>query len=89
MAKMKKDQLVQYIRARISDSETMYSELGNVRAELTERYFGQQYGNEEKDQSAYTSREIMEIIEWAKPALIRGFLGSANAVSFEPVSRER
>lgn len=82
--KMNEDRLVALLREKLAKSEDSYSALTDVRAHLLERYFGEKYGNEQQDQSDFVSRDMMEVVEWMKPPLVRGFLGSSNVVSFEP-----
>lgn len=63
------------------------SKLSNDRADLKRRYLG--YGYETDDDrasrglSVYVDRTLMEVVEWAKPGLMRVFLGD-EIIRFDP-----
>lgn len=54
-----------------------------VRQSMFSRYMGDLYGNEREGYSKYISREILQAIEWALPALLRVFMGGIRAVEFK------
>lgn len=88
MSRMSDGELAAFVLRHVRWSESSTSELSDVRSRLTRRYFGKTLGNERADQSSFTTREVQETVEWAIPSLLRGFLGSPNAVSFEPISAD-
>ena len=63
-------------------------DLSEERKNLFDRYFGQLYGSERDGYSQFTTREVLEAVEWAKPALLKVFLGSDKIVSFDAVGPE-
>jgi hypothetical protein len=56
----------------------------NVRQSMFSQYMGELYGNERDGYSKYVSREVLQIVEWALPALLRVFTGGVKAVEFKP-----
>ena len=80
--------LAAYVKRRLDLGKDSHSELTDVRSDITRRYFGRLLGNEQEDQSSFVTREIMETVEWCLPTLVRGFLGTPNAVRFEPTNSE-
>ncbi len=63
-------------------------DLSDTRQDIFDRYYGDLYGSERDGYSKFTTREVLETIEWALPALLRIFLGSDRAVAFDPVGPE-
>lgn len=63
-------------------------DLSDVRSEIFDRYYGDLYGTERDGYSKFTTREVLETVEWAKPALLRIFLGSDRVVAFDAVGAE-
>lgn len=53
-----------------------------VRQTMFGRYMGELYGNERDGYSRYVSREVLQAIEWALPALLRVFMGGIRPVEF-------
>jgi hypothetical protein len=60
----------------------------NLREEIYDRYTGALYGDEKEGQSAVTSRDIQETIEWTMPPLLRHFTQEKPAVEFEAENGE-
>ena len=58
------------------------------RARLFERYLGEPYGNELPGYSSVISRDVYEVVEWAKPQLIETFLAGDQVARFDPVGPE-
>ena len=54
------------------------------RRDLFDRYYGALEGSERDGYSKFTTREVMEAVEWSLPSLIRIFYGSDKVVSFDP-----
>lgn len=63
-------------------------ELSDQRAKSMEYYLGKPYGNEEEDRSKVVSTDVMEVVEWYLPWLLKEFMETDKAVSFEPVGPE-
>ena len=58
------------------------------RRDLFDRYLGAREGDERPGYSSFTTREVLEAVEWAMPALIRIFTAGKKVVSFDPVGAE-
>lgn len=70
----------------ISDS-VGYEENTELNAEQLENlrfYLGEPFGNEQEGRSQVISRDVMDVVEWMTPALMKMFHGSDMAVSFDP-----
>ena len=58
--------------------------LNQERAIALNYYLGRPLGNEIEGRSAIVSHDVMDTIEWQKPALMRIFAGGDQIVKFEP-----
>ena len=61
--------------------------LSERRQRLFDRYYGAKEGTERAGYSSFTTREVMEAVETAKPVLVRALM-APGVVSFEPASPE-
>lgn len=59
-------------------------DVSQVRQSMYSRYLGDLFGNEREGFSKFVTREVLEAIEWAIPALIRVFMGGVAPVEFRP-----
>ncbi len=50
------------------------------------RYMGELYGNEREGYSQFTTRDALDAVEWALPALMRIFTGGVRPVEFRPIN---
>lgn len=57
-------------------------DVSSVRQTMFERYYGELYGNERDGFSKFVTREVLEAVEWALPAIMRVFMGGVKAVEF-------
>ena len=64
------------------------SELATQRARAMDRYLGEPIGTEMEGRSQVHTRDVMEIIEWILPSLIKVFASTEKAVEFVPVGPE-
>lgn len=62
--------------------------LNAERAISLDYYLGRPLGNEVENRSQIVSHDVMDTVEWQKPALIRIFTGSDKVVKFEPTGEE-
>ena len=86
---MTEGELVKIIESHVDDGIGSESgELSSTRQKLLDRYLGELYGNEKDGQSKIVTREVMETIEWAMPAVMRVFSGNSRFVEFEPEGPE-
>ena len=84
MAQMEDSEIVSIIQSHITDGlGSNQGQTSNLREEIYDRYTGQLYGNEKEGQSAVTTRDIQETIEWTMPPLLRHFTAEKPAVEFE------
>lgn len=88
MAKIRNEVLVSMLQQQITQARIAGQEVSEARAELIQRYFGELYGNELPGKSKFTTRDIMEAVEWIHAPISQGFLGSSRVVSFEPTDAE-
>ena len=58
--------------------------LSQRRRDLFDRYLGAPEGNERDGYSRFTTREVLEAVEWAMPSLVRIFTAGDRVVAFEP-----
>lgn len=63
-------------------------ELADERTKAMDRYLGEPIGNEEDGRSEVQTRDVMEVVEWILPSLIRIFTNADRAVEIEPVGPE-
>ena len=85
MAKMKKDELRALLGSEIDMAYGADSgELSGEISEAIDYYLGQPFGNEEDGKSQVISRDVMDVIEWVMPSLMRIFTSNERAVVFDP-----
>ena len=90
---MTEEELAQYLRqqARLCQNREDGS-VSHEREEILNRYRGELYGGDsavaaERDgHSQFTTREVMEAVEWALPPIVKVFLAGDRIVEFEPTS---
>jgi len=63
-------------------------DITNARKENFNYYIGAEYGDEREGYSKFVTREVMEVIEWVLPSVLRVFLSGDRIVSFEPSCQE-
>jgi hypothetical protein len=69
-----------HLRNGINSEE---GEVTDTRQDLFDAYMGGELGNERDGYSSIVTREVLQAVEWALPALMRVFLGGVKAVSFK------
>lgn len=64
------------------------STLSTERANLKRMYLGYGYDTDEdrreRELSTYVDRTVLEVVEWAKPGLLRAFCGSDEVIRYDP-----
>lgn len=69
------------------------STLSNERADLKRMYLGYGYDTDEeraeRGLSTYVDRSVLEVVEWAKPGLLRAFCGSDEVIRYDPKTAEQ
>jgi len=63
-------------------------ELADERATAMDRYLGEPLGTEMEGRSQVSTRDVMEVIEWIMPTLIKIFTATDRAVEFIPEGPE-
>lgn len=63
-------------------------DISDTRRDALKRYRGEKYGNERDGYSKFTTREVMETIEWVLPSVLRVFLSGDKVVAFDAVGPE-
>lgn len=88
-APMTDDEVIAYLwqKASVALNDTD-DELSQDRQNVLGYYYGNEYGDEREGFSQQRTREVLEVVEWALPSLLRIFLSGPNAVTFTPVGEE-
>lgn len=83
------EELQALVRSEAEDAIEFIEEyIGHKRAESTEYYRGDPFGNEEEGRSQIVSRDVRDAVQSILPSLMRVFCGSERAVEFMPRSAE-
>jgi len=86
MARMKKDELSALVGGEIDNAYGAGSgELSYQISEALNYYYGEPFGNEVEGKSQVISRDVMDVIEWVMPSLMRIFASNERAVVFDPI----
>lgn len=88
MPKLSVDEQRAIIGERLSTTlSTTDAELRKERESALDHYYGRPYGNEIEGRSQVVTKDLMDIIEWMMPSLLRIF-ATRDAVQFDPVGPE-
>lgn len=88
MAKLSDSEQRAIIGERLSNTlSTTDAELRRDRIQALDHYYGRPYGNELEGRSQVVTKDLMDIIEWMMPSLLRIF-ATRDAVQFDPVGPE-
>lgn len=86
--KMTDDTLLNIIEREVGQASSYGGELDAQRRKALEYYNGEPFGNEIAGRSSVVSTDVMDVVEWAMPILMRIF-GSGDEVGrFEPQNEE-
>ena len=89
MARMKKEELRALLGSEIDSAYGADNgQLSEDIASSIDYYLGEPFGNEEEGKSQVVSRDVMDVIEWVMPSLMRIFTSNEEAVVFDPVQPE-
>lgn len=81
--------LEQIVGAAYDDAVAYLDEhLSDERAESTDYYNGEPFGNEEEGRSQVVSRDVHDVVQSYMPSLMRILFGSERPVEFQPRSAE-
>lgn len=87
MAKLTDSEVRAIIESRVRSAADNSSELANDREKALDFYYGRPLGNEIEGRAQVVSKDVMDIIEWRMPSLLRVF-ATQEAVQFDPVGPE-
>ena len=88
MPKLSIDEQRAIIGERLSNTlSTTDAELRRDRESALDHYYGRPYGNEIEGRSQVVTKDLMDIIEWMMPSLLRIF-ATKDAVQFDPEGPE-
>lgn len=87
MAKLSENEQRAIIDARLGSSLGMDAELRGDRTKALDAYYGRPMGNELEGRAQIVTKDIMDVIEWMMPSLLRVF-STKEAVQFDPVGPE-
>ena len=78
------------VKQAISQSVNGYtdSDIQQSQDQALDYYYGRPYGNEIDGSSSVVTREVMEVIDWEMPSLLRVFVSGDRVVEFKPVGPE-
>ncbi len=86
--KLTEENLVDIIEREVGQSISYSGELDKQRRKAMEYYNGEPFGNEISGRSSVVSTDVMDVVEWSMPILMRIF-GSGDQVGrFEPQNPE-
>ena len=86
MANMTDTELASILRAKIINGVNYDSSgVSDRRQKMFDRYMGAPEGSERKGYSTFVTREVLEVVEWALPAIVRIFTAGDKFVSFDPL----
>lgn len=87
MAKLTDSDIRAIIESRVRAAADNSSELSKEREGALDFYYGRPLGNEIEGRSQVVSKDLMDVIEWRMPSLLRVF-ATQEAVQFDPVGPE-
>lgn len=88
MTKLTEDEIRSIVDARVSHAlGSVDSELTSDREKALDFYYGRPLGNEIDGRAQVVTKDLMDVIEWRMPSLMRIF-ATMNAVQFDPVGPE-
>jgi len=89
MAKMEDESLLSFLQAEESDAgDFVWGKLADEREKAMREYLRLPYGDEEEGRSSFVTSEVLDTVEWVRPALLKIFVGGDQAVTFEPTGPE-
>lgn len=89
MAKMEDESLLSFLQAEEADAgDFVWGKLADERETAMREYMRMPYGDEEEGRSSFVTSEVLDTVEWVRPALLKIFVGGDQAVTFEPTGPE-
>lgn len=89
MAKMDEETLLSFLQGEESEAgDYVWGKLAEDREKAMREYERMPYGDEEDGRSSFVTSDVMDTVEWVRPALLKIFAGGDQAVTFEPTRSE-
>lgn len=89
MAKMDEETLLSFLQAEESEAgDYVWGRLAEEREQAMREYQRLPYGDEEDGRSQFVTSDVLDTVEWVRPALLKIFAGGDKAVTFDPVGPE-
>jgi hypothetical protein len=86
---MTDDELQGIVSGEITDAISYIdTDIGPVRAQATEYYYGSPFGDEEDGRSQVVSMDVRDTVQGMLPSLMRIFFGPEKVVEFAPEGPE-
>lgn len=87
--KMDDDTLLNLLQGEEEQAgDYVWGELAEARESAMREYQRLPYGDEEEGRSGFVTSDVLDTVEWVRPALLKIFVGGDEAVSFEPTGPE-
>lgn len=78
------DEVKSILSREISDAiGGVGTEISREQQRALDFYYGKSLGNEQKDRSQVVLMDVLEVVEWAMPSLMRMFTGSSKIVEYK------
>lgn len=89
MAKMDDVTLLNFLQGEEDQAgDYVWGRLAEEREQAMREYERQPYGDEEEGLSQFVTSDVMDTVEWVRPALLKIFVGGDQAVTFDPYGPE-
>lgn len=89
MAKMADETLLAFLQGEEElAGDYVHGRLAEEREKAMREYQRLPYGDEEDGRSSFVTSDVLDTIEWVRPALLKIFVGGDQAVTFEPSGPE-
>lgn len=89
MAKMDDETLLSFLQGEEElAGDYVWGKLADERETAMREYQRLPYGDEEEGRSSFVTSDVLDTIEWVRPALLKIFVGGDQAVTFEPTGPE-
>ncbi len=88
MAKMDDVTLLNFLQGEEDQAgDYVWGRLAEEREQAMREYERQPYGDEEEGLSQFVTSDVMDTVEWVRPALLKIFVGGDQAVTFDRIRR--
>lgn len=89
MAQMDDETLLSFLQGEEElAGDYVWGQLADDREKAMREYQRMPYGDEEDGRSSFVTSDVLDTVEWVRPALLKIFVGGDQAVTFEPTGPE-